>query len=326
MKEKMNKNRLKKPMVAIMLATSIGIPCLSASGSALAAENTSTSVNENVRAGITDVQSELKKIGNYHYSNNIAGTKIESWPTLTFKNNPDSVETKGNFSITGTVNKLNFDSAIVEYVGENVFENTTNETQKFSTAKYTKSVTESIATATTKGFKVGGSGDGSNIFTIPLLLNNGIKINGEFNSSTTETQTKSETKTIEASAQTVEVPPHKKYKADVVLEQRNFWGDVTFTGVWSNPVTTIKATASYWAPNGMGAWKEYTFSDKTQNYWKGLTTSQKNSINGIKFENSNVKAEGTAKVEGIFGSMLNVKIYDITDKSNPKLVETRSFK
>ncbi|XOS91894.1 hypothetical protein ACLMAB_26495 [Brevibacillus laterosporus] len=61
MKEKMNKNRLKKPMVAIMLATSIGIPCLSASGSALAAENTSTSVNENVRAGITDVQSELKK-------------------------------------------------------------------------------------------------------------------------------------------------------------------------------------------------------------------------------------------------------------------------
>ncbi|WP_094701865.1 ETX/MTX2 family pore-forming toxin [Brevibacillus laterosporus] len=326
MKKKMNKNRLKKPMVAIMLATSIGIPCISASGSALATENTPTSVNENVKVGVTDVQSELKKIGEYHYTNNIAGTKIESWPTLTFGSRPDSVETKVNFSITGTENKLNFDSKIVEYVGENIFENTTEQSQKFSTAKYTKSVTESIATATTKGFKVGGSGDGSNIFTIPLLLNNGIKINGEFNSSTTETETKSETRSIEASAQSIEVPPHKKYKADVVLEQRNFWGDVTFTGVGVKPATTIKGTASYWAPNGMGAWKQYTFSDNTVNYWKGLTASQKNSINGIKFENNDVKAEGTAKVEGTFGSMLIVKVYDITDKSNPKLVETRSFK
>ncbi|HDR5277983.1 ETX/MTX2 family pore-forming toxin [Bacillus cereus] len=317
------KKKMKKPMVALMLATSIGIPCISVPGSALAAENTPTSVNENVRVGITDVQSELKKIGTYYYTNEIAGTKIESWPTLTFKAKPDSVETKVDFSITDTTNKLNFDSKIVEYMGENVFENTTDQTHKFSTAKYTKSVTESIATATTKGFNVGGS---SNIFNIPLILNNGITVNAGFNSSTTETQTKAEQKTIEAPSQSIEVPPQKTYKADVILEQRNFWGDITFTGVGSNPVTTIKGTASYWAPNGMGAWKQYPFSDKTKNYWNKLTTSQKNNLNGIKFENNDVKAEGTAKVEGIFGSNLIVKVYDITDKSNPKLVETRSFK
>ncbi|MGR5997901.1 ETX/MTX2 family pore-forming toxin [Bacillus cereus] len=207
-------------MVALMLATSIGIPCISAPGSALAAENIPTSVNKNTEVGITDVQSELNKIGTYYYINKIAGTKIGSLPTLTYKAKPDSVETKVNFSITGTANELSFDSKIVEYLGENVFENNSDQTQKFSTAKYTKSVVETTTTATTKGFKVGGSSK----FTIPLIFKNDTTVNAEFNSSSTETQTKSETKTIEASPQPVEVPPHKKYKVDVILEQKQFLG------------------------------------------------------------------------------------------------------
>ncbi|MGR5997902.1 hypothetical protein ACT7DF_23725 [Bacillus cereus] len=76
----------------------------------------------------------------------------------------------------------------------------------------------------------------------------------------------------------------------------------------------------------MGEWKQNTFSDKTKRYWDNLTYHQKNDVNGIEFENNDVKAEGVAKVEGIFGSKLTVKVYDITDKSNLKLVKTRSFK
>ncbi|MCR8981665.1 ETX/MTX2 family pore-forming toxin [Brevibacillus laterosporus] len=319
MKKKMNKNQLKKPMVAIMLATSIGIPCLSASGSALAVENTPTSVSENVKVGITDVKSELKKIGEYYYTNTYAGKKVEH---RRYELKPRSVETPVNLSITGTVNKLNFESTTPEYIGENVFENTTDQTHKFTTAKFTKSVTESTTTTTTNGFKVGGSGD---IFTIPVLIS-GIKVNPEFNSSTTEAKTKSETKTLEASSQTIEVPPHKVYKTDVVLEQRAFWGDVTFTGEAKTPKIEINASAYYTAPNGMIDSKKYKFSDCAGYYFDYLTTSQKNSINGIQFKNHDLKAEGTAKVEGIIGSMLTVKVYDITDKSNPKLVETRTFK
>ncbi|MED1640868.1 ETX/MTX2 family pore-forming toxin [Bacillus thuringiensis] len=223
---------------------------------------------------------------------------------------------------------MKYDSKVVEYIGENEFKNTSDVTQKFSTAKYTKTVTESVATATTKGFKVGGSGDGSNIFTIPLLLNNGIKINAEFNASTTETKTKSEAIALEAPAQSIEVPAHKTFKADVVLEQRNFWGDINFTGVGSNPVTTIKGTASYWAPNGMGAWEQYTFNDNTKKYFDKLPLSEQMLINffGIEFVNNDVHVKGVANIKGIFGSMLTVNVYDITDKSNPTLVETRSFK
>ncbi|WP_103621635.1 ETX/MTX2 family pore-forming toxin, partial [Bacillus thuringiensis] len=295
-------------------------------GSVLAAENTPTSVNENVRVGITDVQSELKKIGEYYYANEIAGTEIKVGPLnyLTFELKPRSVETKVNFDITGTTNELKFDSSIVEYVGENIFENNTDITQKYSTASYTRSATESVTTSTTNGFKVGGSGDGSNIITIPLLLNNGIKVNAEFNSSTTESKTISDSVTRVAPPQTVEVPPHSKFKAEVVLEQRNFWGDVTFNGVGNNPETIIVAKAGK-VNSGGSLIKEYTFKDNTVNYFNKLTTSQKNSLNGITFNNNNVNVKGTAKVEGIFGTMLNVKIYDITDESNPKLVATRSF-
>ncbi|WP_095022072.1 ETX/MTX2 family pore-forming toxin [Bacillus thuringiensis] len=322
----MTKNRLKKPMVALMLATSIGIPCVSAPGSALAAENTPTSVNENVRVGITDVQSEFKKIGEYYYANEIAGTEIKVGPLnyLKFELTPRSVETKVDFGITGTANELKYDNSVVEYVGENIFENHSDVTQKFSTAEYTRNVTESITTTTTTGFKVGGSGDGSNIITIPLILDNGIKMSAEFNSSTTESKTKSDSRGIKAPAETVEVPPHSKFKAEIVLEQRNFWSDVTFNGVGNNPETKIVAKAGKVNAGG-SLIKEYTFKDDTVNYWNRLTTSQKNSLKGITFNNNNVNVKGTGKVEGIFGSVLKVKIYNITDKSNPKLVETRSF-
>ncbi|OMH24045.1 hypothetical protein BK726_18680 [Bacillus thuringiensis serovar londrina] len=111
------------------LTASIGIPSISAPGSALAAEHIPTSVNENIRVDITDVPSELKEIGTYYYTNEIAERV-----TLTFQSKPDSVETKVDLSVTGTANDLKFDSAIVEYVGEKIFENTTDQTQKLTTS------------------------------------------------------------------------------------------------------------------------------------------------------------------------------------------------
>ncbi|MBN9901179.1 ETX/MTX2 family pore-forming toxin [Bacillus thuringiensis] len=83
-------------------------------------------------------------------------------------------------------------------------------------------------------------------------------------------------KIIEASAQTIEVPPHKKYKADVVLEQRNFWGDITLTAFARDLKITIKETAGYIAPNGMVDSKKYTFEEGSGAYYKKLIDSHPN--------------------------------------------------
>ncbi|OTZ66216.1 hypothetical protein BK769_32990 [Bacillus thuringiensis serovar kumamtoensis] len=322
MRKKMNK----KPMVALILATSIGIPCTFTPGSALAAENIQTSVNENVKVGITDVQSELNKIGDYYYSNNLANTTIKPphhWD-YTLKKNPDKVGTNLDFSITGTASKLNYDSVTPIYIGHNEFNNDSDQPQKFTTSKFTKAVTEGTTSTVTNGFRLGNPG--LNLFTIPLILSDGMKINAEFNSSTSESQQKSETKTIEASPQNIEVPAHKKYKVDVVLEQTSYWADVTFTGEGINLNTTINATGIHTGHMGMQESRKFSWNKNTIELFNGLKQEQKNNIHGIKFSNGKMNANGTGKVEGIFGSNLVVKVNDVTDPLNPILVMTKSLK
>ncbi|GEM_PF-1068015 len=293
----------------------------------LAVENTPTSVNKNA-VGITDVQSDLKKMGEYYYNNTYAGKKVDH---RTYAYKPDSFDIKMDFSITDfKVGDLKYDTTNLEYLGENIFNNPTELPQQRVTSKYTKTIQDSITTTTTKGFKVGG--DVSNIFSIPIILSNGMKLNAEFNASSTEAKTKSESRTIEASPQTTTIPPGKTYKVEVLLAQRNYWADVTFTGEAKDPRTTIKTTASYTAPNGMIDSKKYTFENNASTLWYGLTDSQRGTLNGIGFRceftqvgntvlhQDYLQSKGTARVEGIYGSLFTVNTWDITDPSNPKLV------
>jgi len=297
------------------------------------AENTPTSISISEQAnavGIKDVQSELNKIGKYYYTNEIAGTKYYSKGLpLIFNPAPDSVETELNFSITSnTLNNLNYDSTTINYVTVGQLDNTkTPLEQILTTISYSESVQETTSTATQNGFKVGGSGD--LFFKVPLLVE-GLKLNAEFNSSTTNTTTKSVTRTLTAPSQNIRVPSGKKYKAVAVLKQLNFWGDVSFTGEGVNPMTTIKGTAVYRAPNGH-YWENHTWSKYTAQFWYELTNAQKNDLNGIEFNyipstgGVIVKAQGTGKFEGVMGSTLEVDILDVTNPANPILVESRPF-
>ncbi|WP_447402928.1 ETX/MTX2 family pore-forming toxin [Lysinibacillus sp. fkY74-1] len=295
------------------------------------AENTPPSIIEQANAvGITDVKSELDKIGKYYYVNEIAGTQLYTRvATITFKPNPDSVETEIDFSITGSnVDNLNYDTTILEYVTIGELDNTkTPVEQTLTTPSYSKSTQETISTATQNGFKVGGAGD--LLFGVPLLVE-GLKINAEFNSSTTSTKVESEAKTITLPSQNIKVPPGKKYKAVVSFKQLNFWGDVSFTGEGINPMTTIKGTGVYYAPNG-SYWEQHTWRKYTALFWKELTNAQKNDLNGIEFiyypstGGVRVKAQGTSRFEGVMGSKLEVDILDVTNPASPMLVETRSF-
>ncbi|WP_369799655.1 ETX/MTX2 family pore-forming toxin [Brevibacillus sp. SKDU10] len=70
------------------------------------------------------------------------------------------------------INNVTYNDLQPEYIGENEFQNTTDQDQTFTTASYSHSVTDTVSSTVTNGFKIGGSGD--TIFKIPILLKDGI--------------------------------------------------------------------------------------------------------------------------------------------------------
>ncbi|HDR4875081.1 TPA: hypothetical protein QCR24_006070 [Bacillus cereus] len=60
-------------------------------------------------------------------------------------------------------------------------------------------------------------------------------------------------------------------------------------------MTTIKGTASYLGPNGIGPWKQYTFSDNTKKYFDKFNLLLKVMINtgGIEFVNNDARQKGS---------------------------------
>lgn len=87
-----------------------------------------------------------------------------------------------------------------------------DEEQSYNTLKYSKTYTESTSTSISSGFKVGGAGDLGNKFILPLILEGAGKINLEYNTGSTETNTTSESYTLEVPPQPVKVPRIKRIK------------------------------------------------------------------------------------------------------------------
>lgn len=287
--------------------------------------------------GITNVNQVLEKIGNYYYQRNLSLTWYEAPNSIGVKHNfqlrknSDSISSEIDLSISGEeIESLYYDSTIPKFLGENVFENNTDQEQSYNTSKFSETYTESTSTSVSKGFKINVGRD----FTIPLILNEGGKINLEYNSGSTNTNTLSKTYTLEVPSQPVKVPPNKIYKAVVEYSQRTYKGTVKFYGRNTHnpyPINTIKTTGSYTGWMGMQEIKQFTFNDPLYKHYDGLSDSQKKEVENdgvviIPFLGATfVVVEGKGSFEGVYGAKLNVKTYDITDKNNIKLVDSRSI-
>ncbi|WP_374020674.1 ETX/MTX2 family pore-forming toxin [Paenibacillus thiaminolyticus] len=291
--------------------------------------------------GIVDVNEVLNKVGTYYYKNHLANTVANPESNgfrYRLKANPDSVTPVIDLSIEARTENIHYDSTIPVFVGENIFTNNTNQEQSYNTSKYSKTYTESTSTSISNGFKVGGAGDLGNKFLLPLILEGAGKINLEFNTASTETNTKSESDTLEAPSQPVKVPPHKTYKAVVEFSQRTYRGDVVFTGRTESTLANrsiIKATGIYTGWMGMQTSKQFTYDNFLGVHYAGLTASQQQEIKnaGVQITTSgygaaanrfsSLEVSGKGSFSGVFGTELIVNTYDITD-GKPQLVEKRT--
>jgi|GEM_PF-3888864 len=108
-------------------------------------------------------------------------------------------------------------------------ENKTDTEQTLTSSAFSQSVTNGVDTATTHGWKVGGSVETSAAFEIPFVGKTGVKltVSGEYNGSTSETQHRSTTEAYTAPAQNIKVPPHATARVSALISRAQVTGTVT---------------------------------------------------------------------------------------------------
>ncbi|KMT61920.1 ETX/MTX2 family pore-forming toxin [Paenilisteria newyorkensis] len=268
---------------------------------------------------ITNISDMLNQVGYSYYQAYLAGTKQSGMYELDRR--PKGVNTSLDLNIDSdsVTYDLQANDVAPIYIGENVFHNKSTEDQTFSTASYTKSISETTSVTTTKGFSIGGSGK---LFSIPIILAEGLSANAQFDSSKAEATTNSVVKTLIAPPQQVKVPAHKTYIAVVNLEQKNFKGALSYKAVGSNMRTNISATGMWVSWTGVPDLKRYTFNNKTGDLWNKISASEKNKVKDITMqpESNTMKIDGQVAIDSVAGSKLTVSIYDADTKQLKKRI------
>ncbi|MDI6680275.1 ETX/MTX2 family pore-forming toxin [Bacillus wiedmannii] len=300
---------MKKMLTSLMLISSITL-CLGTAKEVNAAET------------ITNINTNLNQIGEYYYKNNLARTKMDGMYELDKK--PLSVYSRADLDVDPNSNNLKLKQSVPNliYVGDNVFNNTTDTDQSYVTTNYSKAVTQTVTTTTTKGFNLNGQGLQ---FKLPLFIGKN-KITATFNSGTTKTNTDTIVETITSGSQPVKVPAHKKYKVIIHLEEFTFNGTFDYKANGTNLYNDITAKGMWIDRGGTPYRKTYNFHESVGYEWNNLNSSQKANINEIKINPSNnsMTVDGSAEVTGTLGTRMVVKTYDITHGEN-NLVRTEAI-
>lgn len=271
-------------------------------------------------ATITNINENLDKIGQYYYGNELAGKKMDNIYTLDKK--PQSVTSKCNLDLDPNVANLTLQNKNMSlvYIGENYFDNTTDSDQTYTTTNYSKTITESTTSTTTKGFTLNGDGI---VFKAPFFIDN-KKVTANFNSSKSEAITDTTSITLTSGAQSVNVPAHKKYKVVVNLSQIEYEGTVNYHATGDSLSTYINTKGMWIDMWGNPKRKSFDFDYSIGSEWNSLTSSQKADIKELTINptNNTMKVNGIAKLTGVTGSQMIVNTIDITNQQNT-LVNTQ---
>lgn len=320
---------MKKSLITLSISTCILLVGLSttnvkASTSPINTEKFLTQPGENKKmtqeksAGvIVDINSQLAKINKYYFDDNMSWEVFDSYRAIRIDDQYTDIK---NFNLeANNINNITVKDVAPEYIGGNDFINDTDIEQSFATDSYSHATTKTTSTSVTKGFSIGGK---NTTLKVPIVLpENNIEINATLNAGITETTTDSDTVTFTVPPQPVKVPAHKKYRAEIVYNRQSLSGNIDFRGIGTNLKSNITVLMSWTGGLNRPSY-DRTFTFDTENLWKTLSTSQKNSIEGLTFNNNSFNIEGTATINGIAGTKLVVHLYDITNNQAPVLVRT----
>lgn len=294
--------------------------CVSVISGALFMFGNTKSVNA---ATITKIEDKLNLIGKYYYQNELQYSIRNGIYELAKQ--PNSISSRATIFYTPDSSSFNLQkrSSDLIYIGDNEFNNNTDNEQKYVTTNFSKKVTNSTSTSTTTGFSINGIGLE---FRLPFFID-GNKISATFNSSTTNTKNEANEETLTSGAQTVTVPAHKKYKVTISLEQIKFEGTVKYKATGKNLQNQINTTGMWVDRAGNPYLEKFNLNYSIGQEWNRLNPDQKNSIKEITIDPSNntMTVDGEARLTGVTGTKMIVKTYDITN-GQEFLVKTSAVK
>ncbi|WP_163652127.1 ETX/MTX2 family pore-forming toxin [Listeria sp. PSOL-1] len=222
------------------------------------------------------------------------------------------------------------------YMGDNILDNTGSDVdQNLSTSEFSQAVAFSTSTATSKGFKINSDK------IVPVFIP-GSDINLEFNASSTETKTFTETNTVTAPRQLVKVPAGKKYKVRADLRKVPYYGKVALKAVTTknNPNFTNTLQGVHYDSHGIPTQKDIVITSPyvmdyfiTPSNFKDLkvetnATSLMDAF--LKYLQGNLESKIAFDGEGEYsyqtGTDFIVTVTDITDSKNVKVVDKKIVK
>ncbi|MEB8649304.1 ETX/MTX2 family pore-forming toxin [Bacillus cereus] len=314
---------MKKKLLVTTAALSLSLTSLAPVTSLAATQNYTHAEEDRIKVSneIVDLDEIIKKL-NVLYFDRFLSWKIENGYRAVKLNHSrldvERLDVKDQGVKDLTVNNLE-----PLYIGGNTFENNTSVTQTYKSAEYSRTVSQEVITQTNKGFKVNKS---LSFLKIPIILPDGVKLVGDLDYTNNVQQTKKTEETLTAPAQDVVVPPNKVYKVEVKLIKKSFHGEVAFSGTGVNPKSILNIYYSWQGAGGRPPKNEDRTFNSRDMYDK-LPLHEQQQIKGITFGNgNNFSVSGNAMVNGVYGSEMEVKTFDITDKNNIKLVDVKYYR
>ncbi|HDR4874858.1 TPA: ETX/MTX2 family pore-forming toxin [Bacillus cereus] len=119
------------------------------------------------------------------------------------------------------------------FVGKTTLTNNSDQEQTLSTNSFSKTITDSVTTSTTHGFKIGEKTTGKISLPIGELAQ---EVSLEYNFSSTGSQTKTESYTYTATPQNIKVKPHSSVEVIVILKKVKATGKVNLNTKMSGNV------------------------------------------------------------------------------------------
>ncbi|WP_249660693.1 ETX/MTX2 family pore-forming toxin [Lysinibacillus fusiformis] len=310
--------KFKNTVLTMVAVTSIGTTfVLTSPITANAAQNTVENITANERiqtkSELEDAKIPIENLVNHfvknlnkYYPEKVQGTyREEKDPKIIYNHltfNQFSVQADGSPVITNSENV---------YVGRETLTNNTATEQTLTTQSFSKTISHTVTSSTTHGFKFGTKATAK--FNIPFVGETGIELSAEYDFSNTDSLENSESYTYIVSPQNIRVPAYSSVEVIVVLNTAKMNGNVKLL---ANASGTITASPFYTFPQYPNIDFYAYIENMKLNEIAGVVSQEHLKHISVNSDGETINVIGSGQYEAKYGTSSSVTVNPVNVKRN----------